>query len=105
MINSPAPYVGKAGALKVSEVLLPLVLEGRRSARHGHKVLLPGGGEAGVVTSGSFAPSLGHAVALAFVAKEHANEASFVIQADRAGLNARRGELPFYKDGSARKKL
>ncbi|MFW5836790.1 MAG: glycine cleavage T C-terminal barrel domain-containing protein, partial [Desulfovibrionaceae bacterium] len=65
MLKSEADYVGKARAFEVREKLTPLKLAGRRSARHDDLVLTPEGAAVGRVTSGSFAPSLGHAVALA----------------------------------------
>lgn len=105
MLTSEADYAGKAGALEVREVLTPLLLEGRRSARHGHKVLTEDGREAGIVTSGSFGPSVGHAVALAYIKKDLADRDSYIIQADKATLPAKKGTLPFYTKGTARMKI
>ncbi len=50
----------------VSDKLVGLVLEGRGVLRAGQKVLLGSDGE-GVVTSGTFSPTLGHSIALARV--------------------------------------
>ncbi|MFM9024706.1 MAG: glycine cleavage system aminomethyltransferase GcvT [Planctomycetaceae bacterium] len=47
-------------------VRVGLALDSKRSAREGNAVLR-NGGEVGVVTSGSFSPSLGHAIAMALV--------------------------------------
>lgn len=105
MLNSEADYVGKAGAKEVRNVLTAMTIPGRRSARHGHKVLTVDGQEAGEVTSGSFGPSLGYAVALAYIKKEFAGQDKYIIQADRAQLEGTRADLPFYKDGTARIKL
>lgn len=105
MLTSEADYVGKAGAFEVRQVLTALTIPGRRSARHGHKVLLPDGTEAGVVTSGSFAPSLGYAIAFAYIDKAYAGKDKYLIQADRTQLEGSRVDLPFYKEGTARKKL
>jgi aminomethyltransferase len=44
-------------------------------------------------------------VALAYVAREYAEETAFVVKTARAGLEATRSELPFFKGGTARKKL
>jgi aminomethyltransferase len=41
-------------------------VEGRRPARDGARVLF-GGADVGAVTSGNFSPTLGHAIALAFL--------------------------------------
>jgi aminomethyltransferase len=107
MLNSASDYVGKAGAVKIRQVLVPLAIPGRRSARHGNKVLLPEGErpQVGEVSSASFAPSLGYAVALAYIDKEQSGRDKYLVQADRAILEASRTELPFYRQGTARKKL
>lgn len=105
MLTSTADYVGKAGAQNVRQVLLPLRIEGRRAARAGDVLLLPSGEEAGVVTSGSFAPSLGCVVAFAWVDAAHAGLKEFHIRAARAALPATVVELPFYREGTARKAL
>ena len=105
MLTSEASYVGKAHAQDVREVLVPLTIAGRRAARHNDVLALPDGTQVGHVTSGSFAPSLGHVVALAWVDKAHAEATDFVVRAARSELAATRCDLPFYKDGTARKKL
>ena len=111
MLASAAPYVGHEHAKDIRhQILLPLVLDGRRTARNGDAVTLPGeGGQSGEivgrVTSGSFAPSLGHAVALAFVDKAHAAREDFALVVGKSVLSARRATLPFYTKGTARAKL
>jgi aminomethyltransferase len=104
LLKSKAEYAGKDGAQRVKEKLIPLAIEGRRSAAQDDPVLLPSGETVGRVTSASFAPSLGHAIALAYVLAEHAQAEHFQIQGKRAVLEAARVELPFYKNGSARMK-
>jgi len=44
-----------------------LTLQGRAIARHGHSILDTTGDIVGVITSGTWSPSLGHAVALGYV--------------------------------------
>ena len=105
MLTSPADYVGKAGAGTIRQELTPLALEGRRAVRHGDELALPDGRTAGRVTSGSFAPSLGHAIAFAWVDREHAAATDFVVRTGRAALPAKRCDLPFYKRGTARMQL
>lgn len=108
LLKSPAAYIGKGKDAEVREMLIPLTIPGRRAARHNDVVCLPdskGGKEVGIVTSGSFCPSVGNSVALAYVAKEYAEETNFVVKTARAGLEATRSELPFFKGGTARKKL
>lgn len=105
MLTSGAPYVGKTGAWRVEQVLLPLRIDGRRTGRGGDELLLPDGTVAGKVTSGSYAPSLGYCVAFAWVDRAYAATEQFVIRAARTSLSAERATLPFYTQGTARKKL
>jgi aminomethyltransferase len=105
MLSSEADYVGKEGARQVNERLLPLLIEGRRSARQGDSVLLPDGRAVGRVTSGSFAPSVGQAVAFAWVDAAHAGEENFIVRTARVELVAHKTALPFYTKGSVRKKF
>lgn len=105
MLTSAADYVGKEHAQTIRTALTPLFFESRRSPRQGDAVLLPSGEQVGIITSASFAPSLGYAVALAYIDAPHAHEENFVVQAAKAALPAKRGSLPFYTEGTARKKL
>ena len=105
MLTSTAPYVGREGAQEVRQKLLALSIEGRRAARNGDALLLEDGTPAGVVTSGSFAPSLGHVVAFAWADADKADAATYLVQASRSQLKATVTEAPFYKEGTARKKL
>lgn len=105
LLKSEADYTGKGPDKEVRHKLLGLELEGRRSARHHDRVCLPSGQDVGVVTSGSFAPSLGKAIALAYVDAAHAGESEYLIKAARTELKALVCDLPFYKQGTARLKL
>ncbi|MEG2173238.1 MAG: glycine cleavage system aminomethyltransferase GcvT [Desulfovibrionaceae bacterium] len=106
MLTSTADYVGKAGAQTVRQALVPLRIEGRRAARNGDVLALPDGGPVvGVVTSGSFAPSLGYVVAFAWVDAAQAKAPAFAVRAAKVELLARPSGLPFYAKGSARLKL
>jgi len=103
LLTSPAEYVGKGKAARLDAKLLALEIPGRRSARHGDTVTDKTGATVGVVTSASFAPSLGHAIALAYIKAGAAEAKEFRIKAARAELPAFRRTLPFYKNGTARK--
>ena len=103
-LKKESDYIGKSGLANVRESLVALSIDGRRTARHHDEVLLPSGEKTGVVTSGSFAPSLGHCVALAYVDAKDADRDTFVIKTARAELEAKKVALPFYKDGTARMK-
>ncbi len=105
MLRSEAEYIGKNNAGTVRECLLALTIPGRRSARPGDMVMLADGTAAGVVTSGSYAPSLGYAIAFAYIKKELAQQTSYLIQGSRTTFTATKTDLPFYKNGTARMKL
>lgn len=105
LLTAPADYVGKGKAAVVRQKLIPLEIPGRRSARHGDAVTDKAGKTVGVVTSASFAPSLGHAIALAFVDAPAAEAKEFRIKAARTELTAFKRPLPFYKNGTARKNV
>ncbi len=105
MLTSTAPYVGHEHVGEIREQLMPLRIEGRRAARHGDVVALNDGQEVGIVTSGSFAPTLGYVIALAWVNAKYADVEEFTIKAARTSLQAQVVELPFYTKGTARIKL
>jgi aminomethyltransferase len=70
-LETPVEFIGRAAlerqtAEGVSRKLVGLKLRGRAIARHGYPVLLDGE-PVGVVTSGTWSPSLGEAIALAYV--------------------------------------
>ena len=67
---------------------------GRRPAREGAPVLIDGQ-QTGSVTSGNFSPTLGHAIALAFVPPDV--EIGAAVQCDVRGqlLDGRIVKLPF----------
>lgn len=84
--------------------LAGLKLETKRAARTGDRVLA-NSTPVGFVTSGSLAPSLGVAVALAWVRAESADEGTPLhVESRRANLSAVVTALPFYRDGTVRKK-
>jgi aminomethyltransferase len=76
--GTPLPFVGReALAARAhatpSRVLVGLVGEGRRAARHGYEVLTTTAGDAavvGLVTSGAPSPTLGTPIAMAYVTPE-----------------------------------
>ncbi len=105
MLTSQAPYVGRDGAHEVREKLTALVLADRRSARQGDVVALPSGEAVGLVTSGSFAPSVGAAIALAYIRADAAGASDYVLRTARAELPAKAASLPFYTAGTARAAL
>lgn len=108
MLTSEADYIGKEQAKIVkNDILVPLKLEGRRTVRNGDLVIKEAGSSEviGTVASGSFAPSLGYAIAFAFVKKEYADQENFVLKAGRSEISAQKTTAPFYTKGTARIKL
>ncbi|MEM7392728.1 MAG: glycine cleavage system aminomethyltransferase GcvT [Verrucomicrobiota bacterium] len=88
----------------VDQVLVGLMLEGRRAARAGDPVMREGT-KVGQVTSGSFAPSLGVAAALAYVDQELAAPGETLDISIRGQfLLGKVVETPMYRNGTARKK-
>jgi len=82
------------------EYLVALQLEGRRAARAHDKVFLDGE-HVGEVTSGSISPSLGTAIALAYLDDEAIERGREVeIETGRKMLKAVIVDLPFYKHGT-----
>ncbi len=105
LITKEKPFTGKAALGTVRERLIALKLEGRRSARHYDTLHLPDGTQVGMITSGSFAPSLGHCVALGYVADSYADKTDFLVRTQRGDLEAKKATLPFNPGGTARMKL
>jgi len=83
-------------------VLVAIRFDGRRAARHGDS-LLHDGAPVGIVTSGSFAPSLGVAIALGYVPAELAQEGTPIAAAIRGrAVPGRIVAGPFYTGGTAK---
>lgn len=81
-------------AAGVRRTLRGLRIDGRRPARGGATVL-DGDDEIGVVTSGNFSPSLGHAIALAFVAPDLPDGHPVTLDVRGRHLAAELAPLPF----------
>ena len=81
-------------------------LGGRRAARHGDTVITAAGQTIGCVTSGSFAPSLGCAIALAYVDSAQATAGTpLQIHTERADLPGQVVTLPFHTGATARRPM
>jgi len=86
--------------------LVGVAIDGRSAARQGDTIKSDTGAEIGTVTSGSFAPSLGHAIAMGYVKKDAAVVgAKVMVQTARQELPGTIAATPFYKDGTARKPM
>ncbi len=105
-IKKEGDFIGRDAVMRdlenSSEFLAALEFENKRAARAHDNVFFQDS-EAGEITSGSLSPSLGKAVALAFV-KLDAAEPGTVLEVEIRGKRfpATVVALPFYKEGSAR---
>lgn len=104
--GEPRDFVGRAAlaqraAAVPRRVLVGLVGQSRRAARHGYPVLAgPDEGAAviGAVTSGAPSPTLGYPVAMAYVPPEHAAEGTALAVDVRGRAEpVRVVPLPFYR--------
>lgn len=76
--------------------LVGLELEGRNIARQGYAVV-DGDDKVGVVTSGTFAPTLKRSLCMAYVDSTRAGAESFGIEVRKRVIEAKPVELPFYR--------
>jgi aminomethyltransferase len=99
-------FIGAESVLdpaKKHRLLVGIRLDGRRSARHGDMVLDKAGNPVGKVTSGSFSPSLGYAIAFGYVSIENSSiGTNAIIRTERQELSGSIVELPFYKNATGR---
>lgn len=105
-IKKDVDFMGRDAVLRdlsdPAELLVALEFENKRAARASDRVFFHGE-NVGVVTSGSLSPSLGKAVALAFVVAEAAVPGT-VLDVEIRGRQfpVTVVDLPFYKKGTAR---
>ncbi len=97
-------FIGRDAILKVKsdgprERLIGFELEGRGVPRCGHRIL-SGGREVGVVTSGTFSPSLENGIGMGYVAT--GTDGPLDIEIRNRTVPVRRVSLPFYKNGTVR---
>lgn len=104
MLKSEADFIGKSALGVIRERLIGLRIDGRRSARH-HDAVYAGETPVGKITSGSFAPSLGYCIAMAYIRTDAAENQAFTVHGTKTTLEAERVDMPFYSQGTARKKL
>jgi aminomethyltransferase len=102
-LGKQTPFVGqealaaRAQAMPTRQ-LVGLVSDGRRPLRAGHPVVLPGGAEVGVVTSGVRSPTLDETIAMAYVIPDAAAvDTRLHVDTERSTEQVRVVALPFYK--------
>ncbi|MBN1864966.1 MAG: glycine cleavage system aminomethyltransferase GcvT [Victivallales bacterium] len=86
--------------------LVGIELEGRRTARQGAQVIVDNE-PCGTVSSGTFSPSLSHAIALAYVSPEISSSPGEPVElaAGNTRLQGKFSGIPFFKSGSAKKNV
>ena len=103
-------FIGKDVLLKqkkegLTRRIVGISSENRRAPRQDQRIYLGSGEEIGVVTSGTFSPSLNKGIGFGFVKTQHADSGSPVIFGDNKSKNAAViSSRAFYKDGSLRNK-
>jgi aminomethyltransferase len=100
-------FIGREAMEKqgVTRTLIAIAADGRRAAREEAEVFNLDGVRIGQVSSGGFSPSLGHAIALAYVDKPLAVGTEVLMAAGSATITGKVTDAPFYKSGTARKKI
>ena len=105
-ISRKKGFIGSCAVLAqgaASQLLRGIALDGRRAARHGDAVLNDSGKEIGLITSGSFSPALGYAVALAYVDSEFSKDGTNLrIVSGKSEIPGKICQLPFYKKATGR---
>ncbi len=103
LIKLERDFVGR-DALKTAprKYLTGIVLDKRRAAREGADVFDENENLIGKVTSGSYAPSVGTAVALAYLDKELKSGESVLLGKGPKYMTGKVAEVPFYKNGTVR---
>ncbi len=101
-LDKPIDFVGRDALRRVAEagparLLVGLTMTGRGIARHGYPVLA-GERATGAVTSGTMSPTLGRAIALAYVAPGDAEPGTILdVEIRAARVAAEVVPLPFYR--------
>ncbi|MEW5992664.1 MAG: glycine cleavage system aminomethyltransferase GcvT [Chloroflexota bacterium] len=101
-LGKPGGFVGREPLARVehdgpSKRLVGLAITGRGIARHGYPVL-GSAGVTGAITSGTMSPTLGRAIAMAYVAPPDAEPATMLaVEIRGTSVPAQVVPLPFYK--------
>ncbi|MGN7950111.1 glycine cleavage system aminomethyltransferase GcvT [Microbacterium sp. 22215] len=100
VVTDKESFIGKGAVDAASDapVLVGLVAEGKRAGRAGYSVVDEDGAVLGAITSGALSPTLGHPIAMAYVAPSSAAEGTAVFLDVRGTrIPATVTALPFYR--------
>jgi aminomethyltransferase len=101
-LDKPGEFVGGEALARVardgpSRRLVGLIVTGRGIARHGYPVLRDGK-RTGIVTSGTHSPTLGRAIAMAYVAPGDVQPGTILdVEIRDQAVAAKVVPLPFYR--------
>lgn len=101
-------FIGRDALIKekttgIEKRLAYFLTDSRRSPRHNYKIMTDSK-EIGVVTSGTFSPSLSRGIAMGYIERRYNKEGQLVVlSSGKAEINAIITDKPFYKQGSARR--
>lgn len=101
-LDKPGDFVGREALARVardgiSKRLVGLAITGRGIARHGHPVLRDGR-RTGVITSGTHSPTLGRAIAMAYVAPGDGEPGTILdVEIRDQRVSAEVVPMPFYR--------
>jgi aminomethyltransferase len=99
-------FIGKSALLKqresgVMRKMIAFIADSRRSPRHNYRIFYKGQ-DVGVVTSGSFSPSLGSGIGMGYVNGEIAVGENIELKEGSIAISAKVVKKPFYSSGSAK---
>ncbi len=103
------PFIGSDAVFSESgreQRLCAFMMDGRRTAHPGNVIATAGEDQVGRVTSGSFSPSMGRAIALGYIERDLAEPGTVVaIRTDRGVLQAAVTATPLYTGATGRKSI
>ncbi len=107
ILNINHDFTGKELLLESpSKKLIGIVFDSRRAVRHDEVLFLEENTEIGIVTSGSFSPSLRCSIALGFTTRfDIGTGDKLYVSLGNKRISGTIVDLPFYKDGTVRNKL
>ena len=103
-------FIGKEVLLKqkekgIQKKIIGICSETRRAPRQGQKIFARSGEEIGIVTSGTFSPTLNRGIGLGFISVSYADQGTAVVFGEQKSQNAATiSSRAFYKGGSLRNK-